>query len=62
MDGERSEGVLNMAASNKVLPIMDVRINGALRTQFMMTLVSGYELLPLREELAIFTRQTSLEF
>ena len=41
MDGERSEGVLNMAASTKELPIMDMSIKGALRTQFMMTIVAG---------------------
>ena len=33
-----------MAASTKVLPIMDVSINGAFKTQFTMLIVSGEEL------------------
>jgi len=33
---ERIEGVLIMAANTKALPIMDMSISGALRTQFMM--------------------------
>ena len=35
------EGVLNMAANTKVLPAMDVKINGTLSRQFMMTIVLG---------------------
>ena len=38
------EGVLIMAANTKALPRMDMSISGALRTQFMMTIVSGIEL------------------
>lgn len=50
MDGERSEGVLNMAASTRVLPIMDVSISGAFRAQLMMTIVSGRELVPILDK------------
>lgn len=52
VDGERSEGVLKMAASIKVLPMRAVINNGTFRTQFMMTMVSGRELLPLLPERA----------
>ena len=46
VDGtERSEGVLNIAANTKALPVMDVSISGALRIQFMTTVVSKLELL-----------------
>ena len=41
---ERMEGVLIMAANTKALPRMDMSISGALRTQFMMVIVSGVEL------------------
>ena len=41
VDGERSEGVLNMAASTRMLSMIDMSINGASRTQLMMTTVSG---------------------
>ena len=41
VDGERSVGVLNMAASTKELPIMDMSINGALSAQFTMVMVLG---------------------
>ena len=44
MCGERMEGVLIMAANTKALPRMDMSISGALRTQFMMIIVSGVEL------------------
>jgi hypothetical protein len=47
VDGERREGVLNMADKTSVLPIMDMSINGTFRTQFMMTIVSGRELSPI---------------
>jgi len=40
MDGERSEGVLNMEANTRRFPIVDMSINGAFRTQFMMITVS----------------------
>ena len=33
-----------MAARTKMLPIMDVSINGAFKTQFTMLIVSGEEL------------------
>jgi len=46
---ERMEGVLIMAANTKALPKMDMSISGALRTQFMMTIVSGVELSSLSE-------------
>ena len=45
MDDEWSEGVLNMAARTRLLPVMDMRISGVLRTQFIITTVSGIELL-----------------
>ena len=41
VDGERSEGVLNMATNTKQFPMIAVRISGALRTQLMMAMVSG---------------------
>ena len=41
VDGERSEGVVNIAAITKVLPIMDMSINGAFKTQFMIVIISG---------------------
>lgn len=41
---ERSEGVLNTAAGTKVLPIMDISINGAFKTHFMMIIISGLRL------------------
>jgi len=44
VDGERSEGVLNMAASTKVLPIMDMSISGAFKAQFKMVKMSGSDL------------------
>ena len=46
---ERMEGVLIMAANTKALPRMDMSISGALRTQFMMIIVSGVELSSLSE-------------
>ena len=46
---ERMEGVLIMAANIKALPRMDMSISGALRTQFMMIIVSGVELSSLSE-------------
>jgi len=49
MCGERIEGVLIMAANTKALPRMDMSISGALRTQFMMIVVSGVELSSLSE-------------
>jgi len=36
VDGERSEGVLKMAAITREFPVLDMSINGALRTQFIM--------------------------
>ena len=41
---ERMEDVLIMAANTKALPRMDMIMSGALRTQFMMIIVSGVEL------------------
>ena len=41
VDGERSEGVLNMAPNTKEFPMMAVSISGALRAQLMMAMVSG---------------------
>ena len=46
---ERMEGVLIMAANIKALPRMDMSISGALRTQFMMIIISGVELSSLSE-------------
>ena len=46
---ERMEGVLIMAANTKALPRMDMSIIGALRTQFMMIIVSGVKLCSLSE-------------
>ena len=46
---ERMEGVLIMAANIKALPRIDMSISGALRTQFMMTIVPGVELYSLSE-------------
>ena len=47
----RSEkkGVFIMAANIKAFPRMDMSISGALRTQFMMTIVPGVELSSLSE-------------
>lgn len=39
--GERGEGVLNMAASTKVLPILDISLNGAFKTQLMTFILSS---------------------
>ena len=36
----RLDEVLNMAANTKTLPMIDMSINGALRIQFTMTMVS----------------------
>ena len=41
VDGERSEGVLSMVDNTSTLPVMDMSISGAVRMQFMMTMVSG---------------------
>jgi len=46
---ERMEGVLIMVANTKALPRMVMSISGALRTQFMMIIVSGVELSSLSE-------------
>ena len=46
---EKKEGVLIMAANIKAFPRMDMSISGALRTQFMMTIVPGVELSSLSE-------------
>ena len=43
-----------MAASTKALPRMDISISGALRTQFMMTIVPGVELYVFMVELMVF--------
>ena len=40
-DGERSEGVLKIAAKTIALPMIDVIINGPFRTLFMMTIDLG---------------------
>ena len=43
-----------MVAGTRMLPIMDMGIRGAFRTQFMMTIVSGRVLLlPISPELSI---------
>ena len=42
-----------MAANTKALPRMDMSISGALRTQFMMTIVPGVELSSLNDGLPI---------
>ena len=39
VDGERNEGVLNIAGNTNALPIMDISISGALMTQFTMAMV-----------------------
>ena len=39
-DGERIDGVLNMATNTRALPMMDSNIKGALRIQFAVTTVS----------------------
>ena len=39
-DGERIDGVLNMATNTRALPMMDNNIKGALRMQFGITTVS----------------------
>lgn len=41
MDGERSEGVLVMAASTKQFPTMDISIIGTFRAEFMIMITSG---------------------
>jgi len=46
---ERMEGVLIIMANTKALPRMDMSISGALRTQFMVIIVSGVELSSLSE-------------
>ena len=50
---ERMEGVLITAANTKALPRMDMSISGALRTQFMMIIVSGVELSSLSERSSV---------
>lgn len=48
-DGERSDGVRNIAANTNELPVIDVSIKGILRTEFVMKMVLGREaLLPSR--------------
>lgn len=54
MDGERSDGVPDMAARTRVFPIMVMNINGALRTQFIILKVSDVPGLSVRESFAIF--------
>ena len=44
MDGERNDGVLNMVARTKTLPMMDTSIRGALRIQFAISMVPNPEL------------------
>ena len=39
-EGERSDGVFNMATNTRALPMMDSNIKGALRMQFGITTVS----------------------
>ena len=39
-DGERIDGVLNMANNTRALPMMDNNIKGALRMQFAITIIS----------------------
>ena len=42
MDGaERSEKVLNMAVNTKALPMVDIKISGALRIQLIISIVLG---------------------
>ena len=52
-NGWKNEGVLNMAASTRVLPIIDMSIKGTLRTQFVMTIISGRNVLPIPLELLV---------
>jgi len=42
-----------MAASTRVLQMMDMSISGAFSTQFMMTTVSGRKLLPQLSEQSV---------
>ena len=56
---ERMEGVLIMAANTKALPRMDMSISGALRTQFMMIIVSGVEYSSLSEVWSIILKLKS---
>lgn len=44
MEGERSAEVLQMAASTRVFPVMDMSISGTFNAQLMMLIVSGCEL------------------
>ena len=39
-EGERSDGVFNMATNTRALPMMDSNIKGALRMQFAIRIVS----------------------
>jgi len=41
VDGERGEGVFSVAASTKVLPVMDMSISGAFKAQFTIVIISG---------------------
>ena len=48
MDGvERSEKVLNMAVNTKALPMMDIKISGALRIQLIISIVLGESIFPM---------------
>ena len=40
-DDERSEGVDNMATNITVLAMIDVSINGTLRAEFMISIISA---------------------
>ena len=42
-----------MASSTRVLPVMDMSIISAFRTQLMMTIASGQESLPLLPEKSV---------
>ena len=73
MDGaERSEKVLNMAVNTKALPMMDMKISGALRIQLIISIVLGESIFPMpsssdsfflkREKFIIFTSVSASGF
>ena len=61
MGGERREGVLIMADKTSVLPIMAMRISGTFSAQFMMTIISGRELLSISDWFVILINSCALQ-
>ena len=73
MDGaERSEEVLSKAVNTKALPMVDIKISGALRIQLIVSVVLGESIFPMpsssdsfflkREKFIIFSSVSASDF